>query len=84
MTMLNLAYTTLMDPQKRQSYDTKLYQQKALEGRKVFGQGKEADREGAAKAPEAKFEPINPWEVKTSVKVIAVVLLVVAWFILRK
>ncbi len=84
MTMLNLAYTTLMDPQKRMSYDTKLYQQKALEGRKVFGQSNGADREGAGKASQERFKPINPWEVKTSVKVLAVVLLVVAWLILRK
>jgi DnaJ-class molecular chaperone len=84
MTTLNVAYGTLMDAQKRQSYDTKLHQLKSLETRKVFGQGNEAGSEGDRKAHQATFKPINPWEVKTSVKVIAIVLLVVAWLILRK
>jgi DnaJ-class molecular chaperone len=84
MTMLNESYGTLMDAQKRQSYDTKLHQKKVMEPKKVFGQGNAAGTEGVRKAPEATFQPINPWEVKTSVKVIAVVLLVVAWLILHK
>lgn len=84
MSMLNVAYSTLMDPQSRQSYDTKLYQLQMLAQRKVFGHSDGSQTDGSKRAPQAKYEPIKSFEVKTSVKVLAVILLVVAWFILRK
>jgi len=81
MTMLNVAYSTLTDPVRRQAYDEKLQEQMAP-NREIFGRRASDEASGDEKAG-AEYVPVNPWELSAGVKVIAVILVIVAWIMLR-
>ena len=81
MTMLNIAYSTLTDPVRRQAYDDKLEAQMAP-NREIFGRRSSDESSGDENAG-AEYVPVNPWELSSGVKVLAVILVIVAWIMLR-
>lgn len=82
MTMLNVAYSTLTDPVRRQAYDDKL-QAQMEPNREIFGRRASDDEDSGDRKTGDEYVPVNPWELSGGVKVLALILVIVAWILLR-